>query len=582
MGRDLHLGWMLALLSLVLLVAAPIAIGRATQRTVLDLHRRLDPAYEAVHSLEAAARDRREARLTYLLSGDQERRRMHDGALRAVRTFAGALGERSRALSPSFQSEARDIRDSMDSWLAATPLRPVIPARREQPHAVQHRFDATLALLQRFEWRVGIERARAHARIEFLAEVERMVVLTSGLLALIVGFYIVAAGRRLEQAHEREVAQAVELRQALVSAEAHGERAGALAELARATALAMDPGEVARKAVRRLKERLGANNVLVWAAEAGDHLRVLAFVSPQPELFPPAWEYFHWPTADLVTARAVREGETLVVERAAAPPEVARALAALGEGTLLAMPLVARGRLAGALLLALAVGRPPSDAERDLAEAIGRQLAVALESARLFQEAEAERAKVRQSEQDRKRFYREVVLAVTGGRLVLHERDETPLACPGEAPLLVVAADDTRTVRARVREHAALFGLSPERTDDLELAAAEAVANAWKHAGGARVSVCEGDGILRVVIEDSGPGIAPDQLARAAFEKGFSTAQTLGAGYTLMLALTDRVRLITDPQGTTLSLEMCQEPPGQPQPWENWGVGVAGDQQAAG
>ncbi len=197
--------------------------------------------------------------------------------------------------------------------------------------------------------------------------------------------------------------------------------------------------------------------------------------------------------------------------------------------------------------------------EREIREAAGRR-------ARL----DAERA-LREAEEEKKQFYRDVVRAVTGGRLLLHERGEMPRLC-AEEPVAIRQARDIREVRAHVRARALAAGMSGERVDDLELIVAEAAANAWKHAGGGTVSVCTIGDALRVSVVDQGRGIAPHQLARAAFEKGYSTAQTMGAGFTLMLTLADRVHLVTDPHGTTVVLEMCRQQPREPEPWESWGV----------
>ncbi|NLC57644.1 MAG: response regulator [Armatimonadetes bacterium] len=172
---------------------------------------------------------------------------------------------------------------------------------------------------------------------------------------------------------------------------------------------------------------------------------------------------------------------------------------------------------------------------------------------------------LRAAEEEKKRFYREVVLAVTGGHLLLHERDELTLPCDGEA-LPVRGPQEVRDLRIRVREAAIAAGLPPERADDLEVAAAEAMANAWKHAGCGLVRICSGDGGIQVMVQDHGQGIAPENLARAAFEKGFSTAQTLGVGFSLMLGLTDRVHLVTDGQGTTVVLQMERHPSPPPAP----------------
>ncbi|MBI3945470.1 MAG: ATP-binding protein [Armatimonadetes bacterium] len=203
--------------------------------------------------------------------------------------------------------------------------------------------------------------------------------------------------------------------------------------------------------------------------------------------------------------------------------------------------------------------------ERELREAAERRARRRAEQA--LKEAEAEK----------RRFYQEVVLAVTGGRLILEERGEIDYPCEDPERVCVKTARDIREARRKVRARALVFGLPPQRVDDLELAFGEAAANAWKHAGGGSICICEANGALRVTVADRGHGIDPGQLARAAFEKGYSTAQTLGMGYTLMLSLSDRVRLVTDGSGTIVALEMERRASPRPAPWESWRLGAASE-----
>jgi anti-sigma regulatory factor (Ser/Thr protein kinase) len=87
------------------------------------------------------------------------------------------------------------------------------------------------------------------------------------------------------------------------------------------------------------------------------------------------------------------------------------------------------------------------------------------------------------------------------------------------------------------------------------LAFTEAATNMLKHAGGGRYTVARDGHLVRIVLADAGGGIDFKHLPRAALIPGFSTHQTLGMGFTLMLALTDRLLLTTDANGTTVILE---------------------------
>lgn len=86
--------------------------------------------------------------------------------------------------------------------------------------------------------------------------------------------------------------------------------------------------------------------------------------------------------------------------------------------------------------------------------------------------------------------------------------------------------------------------------------------NAVVHAGGGRAEVyTDRHDTVQVWIEDQGGGIAMESLPRAAFERGYTTAGTMGHGFFLMLKTADRVHLLTTPSGTTVVLEQHADPP---------------------
>ncbi|MBI3948315.1 MAG: response regulator [Armatimonadetes bacterium] len=168
--------------------------------------------------------------------------------------------------------------------------------------------------------------------------------------------------------------------------------------------------------------------------------------------------------------------------------------------------------------------------------------------------------RVRREEEGRRRaFYRDVVAAVTHGKLNLVERAELPglLAGRPAAEGRVCTATDLSPRRELVAGAAAAAGMAPERAQDLVAAVGEALTNAVRHARGGVITIYQGAEMVRVVVADRGPGIAELDLPRAALMAGHSGRRpSLGYGFTLMLKLTDRLWLCTDPRGTTLILEM--------------------------
>jgi len=163
-----------------------------------------------------------------------------------------------------------------------------------------------------------------------------------------------------------------------------------------------------------------------------------------------------------------------------------------------------------------------------------------------------------------RRFLHDVLASVTNGVLALcHETAELPSALPtaiGDR-IVLTFEDGLRELRERTTEAADRVQLTDDRVLDLVTAAHEAGMNSIVHvgAGVAHVTVDEDSGKVQVRVEDNGPGIALDELPRAAFQKGYTTAGTLGYGMKIMLGMVDKVFLLTGSTGTTVVLEQSRD-----------------------
>jgi anti-sigma regulatory factor (Ser/Thr protein kinase) len=172
----------------------------------------------------------------------------------------------------------------------------------------------------------------------------------------------------------------------------------------------------------------------------------------------------------------------------------------------------------------------------------------------------AERALRRQDEEIR-RAYVDVIDAVTGGRLILLSEEDLseqlgmPLGpertASSPADLSRARHEVTRVVTAR---HPAWTELT-----DLMTPLCEALTNAVTHADGGTYQLFEKGDRLQVVVGDEGPGIDFRTLPKATLTPGFSTAASLGVGFTIMLNMCDRVLLSTRPGSTRVVLELHVE-----------------------
>ena len=166
---------------------------------------------------------------------------------------------------------------------------------------------------------------------------------------------------------------------------------------------------------------------------------------------------------------------------------------------------------------------------------------------------EADR-KLIESEELRIAAHREVLLAVTGSRLVVCDPQEIREMMRGEKVLeySVASARDISETRVAFKRKIQELGLISERLHDFEACTTEAATNALKHAGcGTAELYIDGKDVL-ALIWDKGTGIAPVDLARAALEKGYSTRISLGMGFKIMWEMADRLAICTSEKGTTI------------------------------
>jgi anti-sigma regulatory factor (Ser/Thr protein kinase) len=178
-------------------------------------------------------------------------------------------------------------------------------------------------------------------------------------------------------------------------------------------------------------------------------------------------------------------------------------------------------------------------------------------------ELQQSNAKLIESEEQRRVFNRDVLLAVTGGKLRLVDHGEIPPSDLAHVtPVLTLSltkpadATELRHALSRIGQEC---GMDPDRIGDLCTATTEAATNAIKHGNGGQATVWSVGDAVTVQIADNGSGIAPAHLARATLEQGFSTRVSLGMGFHLMLQSTDTLALCTDIHGTTVFLQVSNK-----------------------
>ena len=159
---------------------------------------------------------------------------------------------------------------------------------------------------------------------------------------------------------------------------------------------------------------------------------------------------------------------------------------------------------------------------------------------------------------------RDMFSSVTEGRLLLcATEDDLPTPLTGFAdPIALSRKGGVRELRQQTLGACIEAGLPDARRFDLETAVGEAAMNAVVHAGtGVGHVHLHERGTVQVRVEDGGKGIAVADLPSATLRRGYSTAGTMGHGYTMILQTVDRVHLLTGGAGTTVVLEQDRTAP---------------------
>lgn len=171
---------------------------------------------------------------------------------------------------------------------------------------------------------------------------------------------------------------------------------------------------------------------------------------------------------------------------------------------------------------------------------------------------QAEKALAAQQDSIR-RAYVDVLDAVTGGKLVLMTESEiddalgTPLSSPSEIDSPSMLGEARSSINTTVAARYGTLDRAPEVLNPV----GEALNNALKYAGHGTYQVYSRDGRVQVRVSDDGPGIDFRMLPKATLVTGFSTMSTLGAGFTIMLQMSDRVMISSRPGRTTVVLEVA-------------------------
>ncbi|MCL5772956.1 MAG: ATP-binding protein [Firmicutes bacterium] len=220
------------------------------------------------------------------------------------------------------------------------------------------------------------------------------------------------------------------------------------------------------------------------------------------------------------------------------------------------IPLRCKENIVGIFTLYRDSAKAFTPQEKELLITMGSQMGVAIENARLF-------AFQLDEEKRRQTIYKNVILAVTNGKLILTETEDIKNIYSKAGFLKefnIASPEDIPAARASVEASSGKTGMDENKKIDLVICVSEAVTNMIKHAGGGKMKIYRAKAGILILLEDKGPGIDFSSLPEALLDKGMSGKISLGVGFTIMLNLLDKLYMNTCPEGTTLLMEMSLSP----------------------
>ncbi|MGN7468428.1 ATP-binding protein [Brevibacillus sp. SAFN-007a] len=157
-------------------------------------------------------------------------------------------------------------------------------------------------------------------------------------------------------------------------------------------------------------------------------------------------------------------------------------------------------------------------------------------------------------------IYRDILGVATSGKLLLLSDEELfILLREGYKSLAmdVQRPEDLALLRSAFKRKLEPLGFVANRFLHFLVAVNEAASNTLKHGSGGTITlyIAHDQRLCRVVIHDQGQGILLEDLPRATLQQGFSTRNSMGAGFHVMLQYCDRIYLSSTAAGTKLILE---------------------------
>ncbi|MFC4404152.1 ATP-binding protein [Gracilibacillus xinjiangensis] len=150
--------------------------------------------------------------------------------------------------------------------------------------------------------------------------------------------------------------------------------------------------------------------------------------------------------------------------------------------------------------------------------------------------------------------YRDAISSATQGKFRLISYDQIETYCQGKhlCDMRINSKEDIPLARYAANQAFEKTGIRTPILMNYQLIISEAVTNVIKHANKGKMSIYYKPNEFRIVIQDKGPGFPLEILSQITTQTGFSTKESLGHGFTVMMKMSKQLLLKTSSNGSTL------------------------------
>lgn len=165
------------------------------------------------------------------------------------------------------------------------------------------------------------------------------------------------------------------------------------------------------------------------------------------------------------------------------------------------------------------------------------------------------------AEENEWEIYRDIMYAATQRKLLLVSQSEIQKKCEGNILYSgeIKERGDVSICRKGIQQLFMEMGMKQNLIMHWLLAISELTTNCIKHADGGKITVKQNQKNIYIIVEDQGPGFKLKDLPNMTLIAGYSTKNSMGQGFNLMMKMAEQIMLSNTESGASLILKFTMK-----------------------